>query len=193
MSINKYNDFMENNLSNDLFEEFTSKLEKSNCYKKLFNAPKNFFVCVCQNCIPIINRVTYNDITITTICPLITEEEYTINYIYDNFLQDINEDFRQCQKHYKEFDYYCDNCHQHLCEECAHGSNEHEDHDVIILDNEIDNNMTSNIKEIIDGRVDIDIRLKRIFSTIYDNYLSNNRYFSYSIIFNAFSYFLDQH
>ena len=192
---NEHNNNYGNDLSTQLLDEYTAGLESSCDYENFYL--ESFFICSCMNCIPIINEITVNNIKITFICK-VGIEQYTIEELYNNFIKQINTskiDFNHCKNDYKEIDYYCVECKEHLCKQCCYDSGEHDVHTIKILDNEIYDaeEKLSNINSKINKRKDINPILKKIFSIIYNNYLNNKRYYSYIKIFDAFNDFLNHH
>ena len=183
-----------NNLNEKLFDEYNKKLE--NKYDNFYEILESFFVCLCRECIPIINEIAINNIRITTICNMLDGEQYPIEYVSNNFIQQINtynKNFDECKIHYKKFEYYCTLCKKHLCKYCSQESNEHAEHDIIIFDYEIEDTeeMASNIKAKIDIRNDINPNIKELFNVIYSNFFKNKKYYSYIKIFDAFNIFLN--
>ena len=180
------------------FNVYSNDLDESTYYDyddDFYAIYEPFFICDCHGCIPFINGINNNFINISSICNNFEQEQHSIKEIFKIFVQPINSEkkFDKCKIHYRKFDYYCNNCKEHLCKICSQESSVHLDHNIVLFNNQIEEIrvLASNIKLTMDTTHIINPELKKLYYIIYDNFLKNERYYSYIRTFNSFRTFLN--
>ena len=194
---------------NEIPHLFSGEINKSKFVKKLnfLRDFKNNPHFVCKNChkIPLITLKSFTCFIIN--CKCNCSKETTIQEISENYLLDKEENEQNsivvssffCEKHIKNYKYYCRDCKNHICKKCMRISSEHYDHelelfDSYLLDLELKIGSIKSKLEIsedefrIGKKIDDKKKIKLIINIIINDYNKYKNYYSKESIENIYSF-----
>ena len=195
-----FNDDPNNHYIN-FYEDFEEPKSKEKKQKKDIsnNIEKHFSCKAPSHSIPTF-KIEKKILYISCQCGFYNNTEFNYQDAIKKFVHTINpyiniDDYYKCQnKHHKdeEFNYFCLNCHQHLCKFCLQQSVIHSNHKLVIFAiAKIEcEELAKTLNETINEIKDFDKDLKELFNIIYGNFNKYPFNYSYSCIFKEFDRFL---
>ena len=224
--LNKTKSFLSNNIIDFTDSIFINSIishkliENLNEIKKIklasYSDINDHFICLNCKKVPIINFMSFKKVeyscscysTDKTIDEIIIEniikeneegkeEEKERNNYFNGFSNFYPEIFLKCQKHKKDYLYYCKTCDENICRECLRERYFHQYHNIYFFDlylfemdekiGQIDKILINDLKElkfefnIIDDFI-------YLLSVVFNDYLYHPNYSHFQILFNAYDF-----